>query len=414
MSSFRTLAIAALIALSWAFSPYLEYLGDRPTQDDFDGLARMGLFKSSDAIEVLVTIDAEKDLRTFDVQANIKDKILPLSWRLSPTGGNHFDIKNREGTVVAAVEFPNNDTMTISPIAGASEMTFQRFENGPYRQYLIEYESNGVGLAATVFAPNATGTTIGIVMIHGSGRSDRNNLWYVAQADYLARRGFTVLLPDKRGSGRSGGLWKTATMKDLADDANAAVQALSEMDEVSVKHIGLVGLSQGGHIAPVAASENETIEFVVNVVGSLLSFNEGLDHESRNLFLGHTPEMLTPPLIFIASQVARARIPIWWFKNGAFDSKPYWTNLAVPALIIWGEEDEYDNVAVKQSTSLLEEINRHRQQPIDLKIYPGMGHGLFDDDGWISEDYLSFLADWIEMVGADIDMSRDEAGKHSQ
>lgn len=401
MPRLRTIVLIALIALGWTFSPFLELLSERPTQSDFDGIAKFGLFTSDDGVELLASIDAEDGARIFDIHAKITDKTIPLSWRLSPPRAATFEVKNRSGAIVGSMEAPDNHTLILKPASDASTVVFRRDENPPYRQHLIEFENDGVKLAATIFEPISTHATTGVVMIHGSGKSDRNNLWYVAQADHLARQGITVLLPDKRGSGRSGGLWKTATMIDLAADANAAFTAFANMEELSLSRIGLMGLSQGGHIAPVAASENENVAFVINVVGSLTTFDEALTHESSNLFRGHGPGLLSAPLIFIANQVARARIPIWWYRNGSFSSLPYWSELKVPGLIIWGEEDEFDNVSVARSTALLEEINKARSNPIDLKIYPGLGHALFDETGWFSEEYLSHLTIWIHQAGGD-------------
>ncbi len=58
------------------------------------------------------------------------------------------------------------------------------------------------------------------------------------------------------------------------------------------------------------------------------------------------------------------------------------------------------NDGVERSGEVLEEINQRRTVPIDVKIYPGMGHGLFDQSGWISQDYLSFMAGWIQDTNA--------------
>ncbi len=67
----------------------------------------------------------------------------------------------------------------------------------------------------------------------------------------------------------------------------------------------------------------------------------------------------------------------------------------------------------KRSSELLEEFNNNRSEPIDLKIYPGLGHALFDESGWFSEDYLSLLSVWMREAGkSDFDQSVQGSENH--
>jgi pimeloyl-ACP methyl ester carboxylesterase len=62
-----------------------------------------------------------------------------------------------------------------------------------------------------------------------------------------------ALIYDKRGSGASGGDWKTADYKDLALDALSGVALLRNEASVDPNRIGLHGHSRGGIIASEAA-----------------------------------------------------------------------------------------------------------------------------------------------------------------
>ena len=69
-----------------------------------------------------------------------------------------------------------------------------------------------------LFLPEGNGPFPAAVIIHGSGTSDRDNLWPLTLTQYLRESGIAVLLPDKRGSEKSEGDWRTSSFQDLAGD----------------------------------------------------------------------------------------------------------------------------------------------------------------------------------------------------
>ena len=140
--------------------------------------------------------------------------------------------------------------------------TAKRLNNYAYDQKEVHYYNGKTELVGLLMTPVSTGKHPAVVFIHGSGVSDRDIFWYLYQADYLARKGIVVLLPDKRGCGKSGGEWYTAGFNDFAGDALSAVQYLSQVESVDTEKIGLLGLSQGGWIAPLAATESSDINFL--------------------------------------------------------------------------------------------------------------------------------------------------------
>ena len=56
-----------------------------------------------------------------------------------------------------------------------------------------------------------------------------------------------------------------ATIQDRAQDVRAAVELLQSRDDIDPELIGLMGHSEGGMIAPLVASRNDSISFVVLV-----------------------------------------------------------------------------------------------------------------------------------------------------
>jgi len=112
-----------------------------------------------------------------------------------------------------------------------------------------------------------------VVLIVGSGPNDRNESIlghkpFLVLADYLTRHGIAVLRYDKRGIGKSGGSYKTATIVEFAADASAAVDYLLARSDIDHRRIGLVGHSEGGILGPLVAAERKDIAFVVMLAGT--------------------------------------------------------------------------------------------------------------------------------------------------
>jgi pimeloyl-ACP methyl ester carboxylesterase len=88
----------------------------------------------------------------------------------------------------------------------------------------------------------------------------------------------------------------------------------------------------------------------------------------------------------------------WWEKIGAYDPIIYWKLLKQPALILFGEEDEFDNVPVKESIVRLENSFKGIKKDITIRVYPGSGHGLFEpgtETRRLREEAFQLLTSWI-------------------
>ena len=237
----------------------------------------------------------------------------------------------------------------------------------------------GLDLAGLLFVPAGDGPFPAAVIIHGSGPSRRDNGWYLTLAEYLRRNGIVVLLPDKRGSEESQGDWQTASFVDLATDTEAAIDYLRTQGRVGLSRIGVVGLSQGGHIAPLLADRAAgKVDFVVNVVGGAVPMHELLLYEeTHNLReLGVLPG-LADALAYPASwSIIHIRQRAFWKAVGNFDPLPCWRRIAVPALVLYGEEDT--NVPTRRSAERLRSLEN---PDIEVRVYAGSGHALESPPG---------------------------------
>ena len=152
-----------------------------------------------------------------------------------------------------SLEFAREDIASVS----ARLVTMSRPNDEDFR-----IPANGFSLAGTVSKPaNATGKLPAVILVSGSDPTDRDeNVFGIPIfgqiADALADAGFIVLRYDKRGVGQSGGRTEAARLEHFAEDARAAVKAMSERKDVDRKRVAIVGHSEGGWIALMAAKDN--------------------------------------------------------------------------------------------------------------------------------------------------------------
>ncbi len=164
----------------------------------------------------------------------------------------------------------------------------------PYAQREVSYTNaiDGAKLAGTLTIPEEArfgkGPHPAVLLITGSGAQDRDESLlghkpFAVIADRLTREGLAVLRVDDRGVGGStapklGG----ETTEDFVGDALAGVKFLGGQPEVDPARIGLVGHSEGGVIAPMAAARApKEIAFIVMLAGTGVSGGEVLATQMR-------------------------------------------------------------------------------------------------------------------------------------
>ena len=132
--------------------------------------------------------------------------------------------------------------------------------------------ADGVVLSGTLTVPKGDGPFPAVALVSGSGPSLRDQVVaghrpFLVLADRLTRGGVAVLRYDDRGVGESTGDYANATSEDFALDARGAVAFLKGIEHISSDGVGLVGHSEGGLIAPLAAVDDDDIAFIVLLAG---------------------------------------------------------------------------------------------------------------------------------------------------
>ncbi len=183
--------------------------------------------------------------------------------------GNGFDGQFIQGGLKLPLILKKTDKLSVAPRPQTPRPPF------PYRSEEVAYENKtgGVKLAGTLTLPPGQGPFPAALLITGSGPQDRDETIlghkpFLVIADALTRRGIAVLRVDDRGVGGSSGSGTSSTTEDFAGDALSGVSYLKARKEIDPSKIGLIGHSEGGLIAPLAASRSADVAFVVLMAGT--------------------------------------------------------------------------------------------------------------------------------------------------
>jgi pimeloyl-ACP methyl ester carboxylesterase len=286
------------------------------------------------------------------------------------------------------------------------------------------------------------------VLLHGGGAQTRDFFWVT---HFFARRGFAVLAYDKRGVGGSTGDWRTATFRDLAGDALAAVDWLRARSDIRADRIGLYGSSAGGWTAPfAAAAAPDRIAFVIVRSGSYLMERQNVVHEvegdMRSAGYGDT-EVARMRALHALAMAARdeeswerlraalaemqsapwaelTRLPrslVAWASPGReadildfvasqhrtdFDVLSTWAQLDMPVLYQVGERDRY--VPGPESAARIAAALAHNPHAL-ARVYPRGDHPMFESETGYPRD-IGNVTRYAEGYLPDLDrFVRDQA-----
>ena len=231
-----------------------------------------------------------------------------------------------------------------------------------------------------------------VVLVHGSGRK----LGDVALARELAHMGVAALAYDKRGVGKSQGIYAgpevgtnnadPGNLDLLAGDASAAVAELRQ--EISSPHtpVGLLGVSQAGWIVPLAAVRTPEVKFMILWSGPAVTTLEQLRFQhltdGKADFWDHHCE--TEVREHVRSDPDR-------YVLIATDPVDSLRKLSIPGLWLYGDRDVY--VPVPLSIERLEALAA-TGKPFEYRLFPGVGHDLRSDQatsaviGWLQHTVI--------------------------
>jgi hypothetical protein len=292
-----------------------------------------------------------------------------------------------------------------------------------------------------------------VVLLTGSGQQKRDQdigghkpFWVIA--DYLSDHGIAVLRMDDRGIGGSSGDFGNSTTGDFTTDAIAAVEYLGSRKGIDVNQIGLIGHSEGGATAIIAASQSNDVKFIISLAGGIENFGdihirqisdrlksqnipeENIELEANwrrklneivreptdsavaakkmwdayNLLPEEDIQTMNWPEGRMNHMVTQLLNP-WWRYSISLDVISLYMDLDRPALLLFGGKDVQLNASTNMP--LIEEaVKANKKTNIEIQLVEGVNH-LFQtaDTGseyeyvqieeTISPDVLKLLSEWI-------------------
>lgn len=428
--------------LTVVFNLTIDEKGNYSSTLDSPDQGAMGIPTESTAINgdsILIKIPV--------VQGNYKGKIFYDEMKIDgkwSQGGMSLDLALNK---VDKIELPKRPQEPKEPFPYNAE------------EVLFENDKDNVVLAGTLTFPKEGENFPAVILITGSGGQDRNEeifnhkpFWVIA--DYLTRNGIAVLRFDDRGIAQSTGDHSKATSEDFARDVLAGVDFLKERKEIDKTKIGLIGHSEGGVIAPLAAVQSDDVAFIIMMAGlgipgdsilylqgELIQRAEGMSEEEIQKTLKTQREIfsiikstadenlekvlrdkfnaeyqlmteeeklkLGDPEVYIDMQLKTLISP--WFKYFLrFDPVPVLEKVKCPVLAINGEKDL--QVPPKENLSAIKSaLEKGGNKNVEIVELKGLNHlfqtsetGKISEYGQIEETIspvaLQTMLDWIKKV----------------
>ena len=273
----------------------------------------------------------------------------------------------------------------------------------------LTFASGGVDLAGALYLPPGDGPFPAVVMIHGSAPETRFIFWETGDAPAFLSGGVAVFLYDKRGTGQSGGDWRTASLTDLADDAIAAVKLVQQQPEINPAQVGVFGVSQGGWLGPLAAARSDDVAFVINVTGASVPLaNQEMWGTGNELHgRGYSPQAIATTMnvmhLLFSARPLLARLPlgdlhIWFLAFDPYlDPADFWQDVTQPVYVAYGGRDKL--VPTPDSTAVVQAAFARQPHHLSrLVVYPEAGHGVRLASGAWAPGHIAAMLSWLHQT----------------
>lgn len=401
-----------------------------------------GAYRFADGHLMAISHSTEKSFRYRDLQSG-------ASGRLYPSGGPDYHSGSgwaTESPATLNVRFHQQGSRVTGLDWKPQGEPERKAERLPLPEEEIRFRSGGLELYGKLVLPDeGEGPFPVVVLVHGS-ESDAATLFHHRQYQFPAH-GVAAFVFDKRGTGKSAGKF-TMQFDLLAGDVISAVERLRRHPKIDPERIGLAGYSQGGWIAPLAASKSPHVKFVLVGYGMLESPSREDRMETLNAVrargFGDAEVRKATEIVDAVDRIIRSDLKEGWDELDALEGKyrgepwfgvlrdfvagpvlryPHWLmkiygrkklgqiswyydsfetleKLDIPMLWVLGGKD---TSAPNEVT--IAELQRLKSagKPFDLKIYPTADHGILEfeeKDGervftHYSPGYFELESEWV-------------------
>ena len=255
----------------------------------------------------------------------------------------------------------------------------------------------GFNLAGTIARPKTTTPAPALILIGGSGPTDRDETVagipiFGHVAGDLVDAGFVVVRYDKRGIGQSGGRAESATIADYAEDVRNVLLWLEKQKGVDKERIGLVGHSEGALVAMLTAGRERGKVGAIALLAGPSTSGADVVLEQQKLLLSKMPiddaqreekmalqQKINQAVIKgtgwndIPESARRVADTPWFYSFLTFDPQKAMNDTRQPVLIVQGDLDV--QVQPYHADKLAEFARARRTKAaVEVVKVPGVNH----------------------------------------
>ncbi len=271
-------------------------------------------------------------------------------------------------------------------------------------------------LAGTLTLPNGVEQPPVVLLVHGSGASNRDEavgliMPFKDIAHALAEQGIATLRYDKRTFAypeSSAILDQTITLREeTLDDVSSAIALLQQEERVNGQKIFVLGHSLGGMLTPFIATEHPELAGIISMAGSLrplyeiiydqnMVIKESLDSDMLDTLAPRFDQLEEDLQLLRSGDLSGVQedillmglSPIYQQSIIDYAGENYIDNVTQPMLILQGSEDF--QVFADTDFSLWEETLAGRDN-VTFKLYEGLNHMMMPAKGFTDSDEYEFL-----------------------
>jgi dipeptidyl aminopeptidase/acylaminoacyl peptidase len=288
-----------------------------------------------------------------------------------------------------------------------------------FREKAVTIGDDEWKLPGTLTLPNGTGPFPAVVLVHGSGPSDRDETVggtkvFKDLAEGLASRGIAVLRYDKRTAvyaSKIKGIRDFTINEETVDDAVRAAAFLKKQPEVNPEKVYLLGHSLGGYAAPRIAEE-EKFAGVIVLAGNARPLEDLMVEQAEYL------KVPASDIAGIKTQAKRIKAlepgdadapkllqtpPSYWLDLKDYDPVAAAKKVAAPMLFLQGDRD----FQVTAKDLALWKAGLGGRKDVTFKTYPALNHlfvagegpsteAEYRKPGHVAPEVVDEIAKWIK------------------
>lgn len=329
--------------------------------------------------------------------------------------------------------------LTITPVGTVEQQANATYEPPPYAQLdrFHEHEVQiGHGkwvLPGTVSIPQGDGPFAAVLLVHGSGPSDRDetippNKPFRDLAWGLASQGIAVLRYEKRTNVYAASMRSvrdTLTVKEeVIDDALEAVALLRDRPEIDAQQIFVLGHSLGGYLAPRLGAADPEIRGLIILAGSArpledlildqmtyvlsLSMPDPVVRQQQLAVLKKQVELVKDPKRLPTAKASDLPLGVpaaYWLDLNAYQPEKVAQTLKQPMLFLQGGSDYQ---VTREDFQIWQDALGGRSD-VQFTMYPGLSHlfmpvaggqkatpATYSVAGHVAEEVVNEIGSWIK------------------